>query len=411
MPSSRTRRPRSHRALLAASLLFAGGLPLSAQQAGTIVGVVVDADSGEPVSGVEVRIADPSRMTVTDDEGGFRLSDVPRGNRRLILSHIAYGEHERSLVLEEGGTLEYEVRMSREAIELSPLMVEVRTEAERERLASGNSIDLVERPTIDLFERQGGNLVNLLGREVPGIRINAPCVEFRLQANSTGIGPVDPESADASVNTTCREPAIFMDGVRVSMGLGEISLDQLESVEVLSPSEASTRYGMAGAYGVILLETRSGIAPEANSGRVRVTGFAWLEEQPYRWPRVLGVSLAAHAAMTALTFGTFVQCAGLDTGFEIRTDDCNPAFAAGAGVIAGIVGGLLTTWAGESPLTEGRNFPVMAVGAASATTSYLLLVHAEKSHSDVGQAAGIALATAGTTLLTTLADRVFRVVR
>jgi hypothetical protein len=406
MPSSKTRRPGSHRAWLAASLLFAGGLPLSAQQAGTIVGVVVDAESGEPVSGVEVRIADPSQMTVTDDDGGFRLSDVPRGNRRLILRHIAYGEHERSLVLEEGGTLEYEVRMSREAIELSPLTVEVRTEAERERLASGNSIDLVERPTIDLFERQGANLVNLLGREVPGIRINGSCVEFRLQLNSTGIGPPEGE-----VNVTCREPAIFMDGARVSMGLGEVSLDQLESVEVLSPSEAGIRYGMAGAYGVILLETRAGIAPEANSGRVKVTGFGWLEEQPYRWPRVLGVALATHAAMTALTFGPFIHCTELDTGFEIRTDECNPAFAAGAGVIAGIVGGLLTTWAGESPLTEGRNFPVMAVGAASATTSYLLLVHAEKSHSDVAQVAGIALATAGTTLLTTLADRVFRVVR
>jgi hypothetical protein len=376
----------------------------------------VDADSGEPVSGVEVSIADPSQMTVTDDDGVFRLSDVPGGDRRLILSHIAYGEHELSIVLEEGQTHQYEVRMSREAIELSPLTVEVRSEAERARLASGNSIDLVERETIDLFERQGQTLVNLLGREVPGIRINYPCVEFRLQANSRGIGRVEPDPDDLEnpntfLNTTCRDPALFIDGARASTGLAEISLDQVERVEVLSPSEASIRYGSTGAYGVILLETRTGFAPEANSGRVEVTGFAWREEQPYRWPKVLGVSLATHAAMTALAFGTFIQCTELDTGFEIRTDGCSSVFAAGAGVVTGIVGGLLTTWAGESALTEGRNFPVMAVGAASATASYLLVVHGQKTHSDVGQTAGIALATAGTTLLTTLADRVFRVVR
>jgi hypothetical protein len=414
MSPSRTRRPGSHGAWLAASLLFAIGLPLSAQQAGTIVGVVVDAESGEPVSGVEVSVADPSQMTVTDDAGGFQLYDVPGGDRRLILSHIAYGEHERSIILEEGGALEFEVRMSREAIELSPLTVEVRSEAERARLASGNSIDLVERTTIDLFERQGGNLVNLLGREVPGMRINGSCVEFRLGANSRtnpAIDPLNREDPTNYVNSTCREPAIFLDGVRANIGLKDVSLDQLESVEVLSPSEASIPYGSTGAFGVLLLETRTGMAPEASTERVRITGFAWPEPQPYRWPKVLGVSLATHAVMTALTFGTFIHCTELDTGFGTRSDGCSSALATGAGVVTGIVGGLLTTWAGESSFTEGRNFPVMAVGAASATASYLLVVHGQKTQSDFGQTAGIALATAGTTLLTTLADRVFRVVR
>ena len=403
--STRSRR-RSWSVWLIAVPAVSLGLPLSAQESGAVSGVVVDADSGEPISGVEVRIEGVDRLVVTDDVGGFRVEGVPRGSWRIVLRHIAYGEHERSLVLEEGQTLQYEVRMSREAIELSPLVVEVHSEAERARLASGNSIDLVERATIDLFERQGGNLVNILGREVPGIRINGSCVEFRLQMNSRGIGPPEGE-----VNVTCRQPIVIMDGARVSMGLGEVSLDQLERVEVLSPSEAGIRYGMAGAYGVILLETRTGMAPEPNTERVKVTGFAWRDEQPYRWPKVLGVSLAANAVMTALSFGTFIDCSNEDTGLGIRTDECDSVIAGGAGVVTGIVGGLLTTWAGESSLTEGRNFPVMAVGAASATTSYLLLVHARKTNSDVGEAIGVALATGGTTLLTTLADRIFRVVR
>ena len=56
-------------------------------------------------------------------------------------------------------------------------------------------------------------------------------------------------------------------------------------------------------------------------------------------------------------------------------------------------------------------FPALAVGTASATASYLVLIHAEKAESDAGRALGMALATVGTSLLNTLTDRVFRMVR
>jgi hypothetical protein len=53
----------------------------------------------------------------------------------------------------------------------------------------------------------------------------------------------------------------------------------------------------------------------------------------------------------------------------------------------------------------------MAVGAASATTSYLLLIDAERNDSNLAGWTGMALAAVGTSVLTTLADRIFRAVR
>ena len=79
--------------------------------------------------------------------------------------------------------------------------------------------------------------------------------------------------------------------------------------------------------------------------------------------------------------------------------------------MAGTVSGLLAGWAGKGAVTQGRMFPLLAVSAASATTSYLLLRNAERNDSDLAGVTGMALAAVGTSILTTLSDRIFRIAR
>jgi hypothetical protein len=371
--------------------------------------VVVDAGSGRPVVDVLVAVQNTDLQAITDEAGRFSIRGVPLGSARLVFRHIAYGEQSRELVFEDTGLREILVRISPRAIELAPLELEVRSLPFG---ASGNSIDLIDRETIDLFEIRGETLVNILGREVPGIRINSGCVEYRLQTRSRGIGypdsivrPLDP------VNETCRELTVYLDGVRqpdASAILQAVPLSNLESIEVLSPSEASVRYGADG--GVLLLESRRGFAPESVPNRVTYTGFGWHDPEPYRWPRVLGVSLVAQAAATIFAFRSFMECDSEDAHVEGRTT-CTSAFAAGAGAAAGTMGGLLTGWAGKAPFTQGRTLPLVAVGILSATASYLLLIDAEKNDSDLAGWTGMALAATGTSILTTLTDRIFRIVR
>jgi hypothetical protein len=400
----------------AAALLIPTLSPeLQAQEPKTLSGVIVDADSGEPVLDVLLRIDDSGFRAVSDSAGRFRMEGIPPGSHRLVLSHIAYGEHSRPLTLSDTATADFLIRISRQAIELEPIEVVVLSDAERARRASGNSIDLIERPTIDAFASRGVSLVNLLASEVPGIRVNGPCVEFRLQERSRGIGVPDPDNIRARdpVNRSCRELTVYVDGVRVlgSSDLQTIPLQDLERVEVLSPGEAGVRFGSSGGTGVILLETRQGIMSDASAApATRITGFGWSEPRPYPWVRVVGASLAGVALNVGLVYAGLNKCVEPDES-DISPYACGGMIAAAAGMMTGTVSGLITTWAGTTGSSRGRTFPSLAAGVLSAVTGYVLLLNGENHDSDVSRTAGLAVLTVGTPVMLTLTNRVFRQVR
>jgi hypothetical protein len=257
------------------------------------------------------------------------------------------------------------------------------------------------------------SLMSLL-RQVPGVRVRGgECLEYRLQGGGGAIGLRAEDLPPEPMNFTCREMAVFIDGVRVQESaslLLDTYLSQLERIEVLSPGQAGVRYGAAGARGVLLLETKQGFAPELVPDRVKYTGFGWHDPQPYRWSRVLAISLGTQAAAAAFTFGSLMDCEDEDAAVDGRTT-CVSALAVSAGLMAGTVGGLLTRWVGKGSFTEGRMLPLIAVGAASAATSYLVLMDAKKTDSDLAGVTGVAIAAVGTSILTTLTDRIFRIAR
>jgi hypothetical protein len=385
---------------------------LAAQAPATISGVVEDAQSGAPVADVLVTIENTNLRAVTDPQGRFRLQGLPVGNVRVVLRHVAYGEHGRPLVIGATGPLDFRIRISTQAIELSPLVVEVLSDDELARRASGNSIDLIDRQTIDAFAVTGQSLVNVLGREVPGIRISSGCIEYRLQTRSRAIGFVDPDDARrdpvrGTVNDSCRELAVYLDGVRMREGtalLETLSLHDLERIEVLSPGEAGVRYPGADR-GVIVLETRRGVIPETTTPRVTVTGFGWDEPRPYRWGRVLGTSVVANALVVRASYSTFVDCNSDIAG------KCGGMVAAVAGMVSGTISALITRWAGGSSRSQGRTLPALLAGTATATLGYVLLLDSENTGSDVSRTAGHAVLAIGVPVTLTLSDRVFRVLK
>jgi hypothetical protein len=82
-------RPVPHNLTLAV-LVLAFGVSLSAQQAGSISGTIVDARDGTPLEKVSVRVHDTALATVTADDGQFRLDNVPAGRRELYVSSVDY---------------------------------------------------------------------------------------------------------------------------------------------------------------------------------------------------------------------------------------------------------------------------------------------------------------------------------
>ena len=80
------------------ALLFAS--TASAQTTGTILGVVTDASTGKPVAGAVIIATSPSlqgeQTAVTDNNGSFRLPQLPPGDYKLAVQLDGYKPAERS---------------------------------------------------------------------------------------------------------------------------------------------------------------------------------------------------------------------------------------------------------------------------------------------------------------------------
>jgi hypothetical protein len=101
--------------------------------------------------------------------------------------------------------------------------------------------------------RRGLDLVSALEDRFLGLRADGGtrsgwCLEYR-QVRDGG---------------RCRSVVVYVDGVRVvrpGYFLASQPLDDIERAEVLSALDATTRYGGAGAFGALVIDTRAGFFP------------------------------------------------------------------------------------------------------------------------------------------------------
>jgi hypothetical protein len=385
----------------------------TAQQRGTVTGHVLDRESRKPIPAVTVAIRGTERRAVTDAEGAFRLDSIPVGERQLVVSHIAYGEHAEALLVRSESELRLQILVSVQAIQLAAVLVDAPTELESRRRSSGSRFNEIARAKIEEGAQRGLDLGRLLRESMLGLRVEPVgrmggyCVEFRMNVSRP--------------NEYCRAVAVFMDGVRVTGGgnfYTTLPLDQIERLEVLSPAEAGARYGMAAGFGVLLIETRQG----PGGARARTTdrmvgGFDWsLEAQPYRWPRVLGASFLGNTVGVSLSMLLFDQCLYMSGGdAPLLRSKCDAFSTVGVSFLTlalpSAAGSLATRWAGSTERSRGRFVPSAVMGTLAVSAGALLLVHGESKDSDAARTAGAIVVTVGAPLVLTLGDRAFRALR
>lgn len=76
-------------------------LSLSTAQAATLTGKVTDAETGEAINNVNIRIQGHDIGTVTDNTGQFTLTDLSANTYILHISHIGYASQENRLSLRQ----------------------------------------------------------------------------------------------------------------------------------------------------------------------------------------------------------------------------------------------------------------------------------------------------------------------
>jgi hypothetical protein len=96
------------------------------RRTGTLRGRVVEAGSGEPVAGATVLVGEEggAEARVTGEDGSFELSRIPAGALGLRASMLGYADAVGGVVMGGGQTLEVEIHLSPEPIEMEPIVVE-----------------------------------------------------------------------------------------------------------------------------------------------------------------------------------------------------------------------------------------------------------------------------------------------
>ncbi|WP_133463409.1 TonB-dependent receptor [Sunxiuqinia elliptica] len=230
------------------------------QQEITVSGRVTES-SGSPLPGVTVIIKGTTKGTITDFDGNYSISDVP-SDATLVFSFVGMATQEIPIE----GKPSINVVLEEDAIGIEEVVaVGYGTQKKINVIGSIAQIDgekLESRPITRMAlaltgQMSGVTVVQRSGKPGDGGTINI-----------RGVGSF---GADAT-------PLVLIDGLPGA--LGDINMNDVESVSVLKDASSAAIYGSRSANGVILITTKKGKEGEV---KVRYDGYLGVQK-PTEFP-------------------------------------------------------------------------------------------------------------------------------
>jgi len=218
--------------------------PVVQNQGIKITGQVKD-QKGETLPGVTVALKGSRRAVITDTEGRYTFSDLPK-NSVLIFSFIGFETQERVV----GSNKVINIGLKETATGLDEVVVIGYGTVKRGDLTGSvgqvNIEDLEKAPVMSFEEALAGRIA--------GVEV------------SSGEGQPGEEGTNIVIRggnslTQDNSPLYIIDGFPTEdSDNGAINPDDIESITVLKDASATAIYGSRGANGVIIIETKKGKA-------------------------------------------------------------------------------------------------------------------------------------------------------
>lgn len=239
-------------------------LPASAlAQTGTIEGVVTEANTGDPLPGVNVLIPSLSAEGVgaaTSEDGSFTITSVPPGTYEVEARSIGYQSQRREATVEAGETTTVNFSLGQSKVELDEVVVSVDAGQTRRR-SVGTDVAQVEPEQLedavatDFSELLTGraenvNIQGASGNVGGGSRIRIRGITSLTQDNSPLL-VIDGVRANNSSNVGINRGQTFS-------RFDDLDPSNIESIQVVKGPSATALYGSEAAPGVIIVETKSG---------------------------------------------------------------------------------------------------------------------------------------------------------
>ncbi len=243
-----------------------------AQQGGVVVtGRVVD-QASQPVIGAIVYSPEYNIAVMTDADGKYSIS-VPKSGVEIQVSFIGFKTEAFTV---SGGRQVYNITLHDEAQTLDDVVV-VAYSTQRKATVTGS---VAAVGTKDLLQSPQANISNALAGRMPGLLSVQRSGEPGKDASTLRIRGVGTFAGD-------QDPLIMVDGIE-SSNYNNIDPNEIESITILKDASATAVYGVRGANGVLLIQTKRGESgkPKVNfSTSAAVTTFPFLRENmnAYEW--------------------------------------------------------------------------------------------------------------------------------
>lgn len=279
------------------ALLFAG--VASAQNTGTLIGVVTDASTGKPVAGAVVIATSPSlqgqQTAVTDNAGNYRITLLPPGEYALTVQLGGYKDASRSDIrLSQDKTLRANMAVVPEAVQMEEQVVKTGT-----------------APVVNVGSAEAGAVVSKefiasvpVARGFEQVAVVAPTARLD-QYGISFAGAQSPENQYIVDGLNTTDPTY---GTRTTLnGPPALRTNFLEEIDVKTGS-FSAEYGRATG-GILNASLKSGSNEFHGSVFSAFTPSMLVEPKG----KAVGASGEALAYRTNPSAGTY----GLDMGFEL----------------------------------------------------------------------------------------------
>lgn len=217
-------------------VVLCGSLSLWAQGQITVSGTVIEASTGDPAIGVTVLEQGTNNGTVTDLDGNYTLPGVA-SNATLVFSYIGMNTVEEPV----NGRTTINVTLSEDVQALEEVVViGYGTARKRDLTGSIVSVDADE-----IANRPSTNLVSSIQGKVAGVQIV-----------NTGRAGQDPEVRIRGTNSiNGYAPLYVVDGL-FSDNINYLNPSDIESMEILKDPSSLAIFGVRGANGVIIVNTK-----------------------------------------------------------------------------------------------------------------------------------------------------------
>ncbi|MFC6103490.1 SusC/RagA family TonB-linked outer membrane protein [Olivibacter domesticus] len=225
-----------------------------------IHGVVMDADSKEPLKGATVLFLRSSVVTQTDENGRFQLSPPEGNNVVLVARSMGYLQKEVHITNQQ--TLQ--IALKKDQVMLDEVVAIGYATVSRKDLtgsvSSLNDKQLKDIPINSAAEALTGRLAGVQVTTSEG----SPGANVQLKIRGGGSITQD------------NSPLYIIDGIQVEDGLNSLSPQDIASIDVLKDASSTAIYGARGANGVVIITTKGGKEMKPEIGYSNIFGLKQL---------------------------------------------------------------------------------------------------------------------------------------